>query len=514
MSEAGATAYEDAQWRRLDKRMLAIHPVQEAVRFLPALLAVFLTGRNSERDPWWDWAALALVVAFGVSQWFTTRYRIWNGQIELRKGLLRRTVLATPADRVRTVDVSAPIWHRLLGVARVEVGTAGGAGSERIVLDALAAPEAERLRGELLHRRGWPPATTGPCEAPDPARPEPGSPPEPTPQAEQLLLRLDPSWVRFAPLTTSGMVSALAIWGFGMQYLGGQWDRVESALAAVEALGATLAVVLGLLTALVVVSILAVTAYVLSFWDFRLSRHAGGTLHTRRGLLTTRATSIEEARLRGVELGEPLGLRLAGAARLHAVTTGLRHREVAEGSAWLSPPAPAVVVERTAQAVVGDEQAVAGPLLAHGRGARRRRFTRAVGSCAVLAGIALLGWWRLGLAVPLVVAGCVPLLLAPWLAADRYAALGHLLTARHLVVRAGSLSRRRDVLAREGVIGVVVRESFFQRRAGVATLTATTAAGKQGYAALDLPREQAIELSLALLPATVGQFVEGRAEGR
>ncbi len=143
----------DQQWRRLDARMLLVHPVQEAVRFFPALLVVFFSGRSSGRSGWWDWAILGLIVALGMSRWFTTRYRIWGGQIELRRGLLNRRLLTTPADRVRTVDVTAPVWHRLLGLAKVEIGTAGaGIGAERIVFDALAAPVAARLRGELLHR--------------------------------------------------------------------------------------------------------------------------------------------------------------------------------------------------------------------------------------------------------------------------------------------------------------------------------------------------------------------------
>ena len=145
-----AAEVSDPEFRRLDARMLLVHPVQEAVRLFPALLAVFVTGRTSGRSPWWDVAAFIAVVALGVSRWFTTRYRITGGQIELRTGLLNRKLLATPADRVRTVDVTAPIWHRLLGLARVEIGTASGTPSERIVLDALAAPIAHALRAELL----------------------------------------------------------------------------------------------------------------------------------------------------------------------------------------------------------------------------------------------------------------------------------------------------------------------------------------------------------------------------
>ena len=50
------------------------------------------------------------------------------------------------------------------------------------------------------------------------------------------------------------------------------------------------------LLVLVLVSALAVSAYVLTFWGFRLTRNRLGSLHTRRGLLTTRETSIDPAR--------------------------------------------------------------------------------------------------------------------------------------------------------------------------------------------------------------------------
>lgn len=491
----------DPQWRRLDARMLLVHPVQEAVRFLPALLVVFLSGRSSDRSPWWDLGILAIIVVLGIMRWFTTRYRIWGGQIELRQGLVNRRLLTTPADRVRTVDVTAPIWHRALGLARVEIGTAGGGlGAHRIVLDALAAPVAAQLRGELLHRVATDVATAdGPAGGP-------------VDEPEEVLVRLDPAWVRYAPLTTSGLVSAAAIWGFSAQYIGQVdelHDRVEGAVDRVAALGVGVAALAGFLSALVAVSVLAVSGYVLTYWRFRLTRHTGGTLHISRGLITARATSLEERRIRGVEIGEPLGLRLAGAARLSAATSGLGQEGARSGSDWLTPPAPAEVVDRTAVAVVGDEVAVRGSLLSHGPAARRRRFTRAILPAAVLCAATLLLTRAIDdLPTALVVAGCLPLLASPWLAADRYAALGHALTPRHLIVRSGTFSRRRVVLARDGVIGVTIRESFFQRRAGLATVTATTAVGRQHYDAIDVPVELSTGLAADLLPGPFAELLD------
>ena len=505
----------DPQWRRLDARMLLVHPVQEAVRFLPALLVVFLSGRSSDRSQWWDLGILAIIVVLGIMRWFTTRYRIWGGQIELRQGLVNRRLLTTPADRVRTVDVTAPIWHRALGLARVEIGTAGGGlGAHRIVLDALAAPVAAQLRGELLHRVA---TADGPADVPADAPDSPDAEPRVSvgpavDKPEVVLVRLDPAWVRYAPMTTSGLVSAAAIWGFSAQYIG-QVDelkgRVEGAVDWFASLGVGVAALAGFLLALVTVSVLAMSGYVLTYWGFRLTRHTGGTLHISRGLITARATSLEERRIRGVEIGQPLGLRLAGAARLSAATSGLGQEGARSGSDWLTPPAPAEVVDRTAVAVVGDEVAVRGPLLSHGPAARRRRFTRAILPAAVLcAATLLLTRATDDLPTALVVAGCLPLLASPWLAADRYAALGHALTPRHLIVRSGTFSRRRVVLARDGVIGVTIRESFFQRRAGLATVTATTAVGRQHYDAIDVPVELSTGLAADLLPGPFAELLD------
>ncbi len=175
------------------------------------------------------------------------------------------------------------------------------------------------------------------------------------------LARLDPRWVRFAPFTMSGVLAAAAIFGVGWNLLD-QLNVTPSDVGPVrgfvdhmEQTAIWLLALQVVVTLAALVTALSIGGYLLSYWGFRLTRHAQGSLHITRGLLTTRATSIEERRLRGVELGEPLLLRAVHAARLSGITTGLESRGRADGgSSLLLPPAPLAAAKAVASQILGD----------------------------------------------------------------------------------------------------------------------------------------------------------------
>jgi putative membrane protein len=512
----------DPGWRRLHPRMLLVHPVQEVLRAFPALLGALVAGSRSGNGDRWTLLVLATAVALGIAKWFTTTYRIGSEQVQVRRGLFTRRVTSVPRDRLRTVDVTSHPLHRLLGLARVEVGTGLSDRKEQrgLRLDALGAREAARLRGELLSRSG-----TGHCgagqslagrfaaaDAPAaPTRPE--TDPEMHPETE--LARLRPGWVRFAPFTLSGLVTIGVLAGFVSQRLNeAQLDPAR--FGPLQVLAGRLGeqplwmVLAGAAAGLVVLAIVAsVGGYVLAFWGFRLTRQAGGTLHVSRGLVTTRETTLEERRLRGVEVSEPLLLRLVRGGRCLAIATGLQvGRGTERGGSLLLPPAPLAEARRVAAAVLGRAAPIDAPLVRHGRRAARRRYTRALAAAAVLVAAAAAGWRWLGLFGWLPVLALAGLPVAWALAADRYRNLGHALVDRTLVTAWGSLVRRRCALRTDGIIGWNLRQSFFQRRAGLATLTATTAAGEQHYPVADLPAGTAVRLADEALPGLLTPFLQ------
>jgi putative membrane protein len=146
-------------------------------------------------------------------------------------------------------------------------------------------------------------------------------------------------------------------------------------------------------------------------------------------------------------------------------------------------------------------------LVPHGPRARQRRWVRALTGASVLPGLVVLGAAFLGWAWWLLVPAALSWAVGAWLAHDRYRRLGHALTADHLVLQRDSFRGRRDALQRDGIIGWNMRQTLFQRRAGLVTLTATTAAGKQAYHAVDIPEELAVALADEAVPGLLTAFV-------
>lgn len=494
----------EAEWRRLDPRMLVVLPLRELRPFVPIVLGVALLGGVTRGEGLgWELLTVLVPLVLGVARYLTTRYRVREGRVELRHGLLQRSLRAAQLDRVRTIDVTAGPLHRLLGVATVRIGTGAGADQD-LELDGLRAAEAQQLRQALLDRVESAAAGRARAEGGDPAG-TPGAAPAAPPVPDRLVLRLDPSWARYAPLTSTGFLAAVALLGVVTQAVpDSAWrlDRLPDLAPA--GWGLLVLVVVGVVLGVLLSAVLGVAGYLLTHWAHTLTRTPTQWRLTR-GLLTTRETSVEDARLAGVVVREPLGLRAAGAADLGAIVTGLGGEQ--KGRLTLVPPAPRAVVTDAAGEVLGTRAPAYAALAPHGPAARRRRWVRALGPALALLALVLLLVLLADLPAAWLLPAALPGLPAAALARDRSRALGHALADGHVVARSGSLARRREVLGVGHVIGWTVRDTWFQRRQGLVTLDATTAGGRQRVTVLDVPEAAGLALAGAATPDLLAPFV-------
>jgi putative membrane protein len=460
-------------WHRLSPRMLLVHPVHEVLRQIPLLVGAVVLG-SATGNSWWTVAALAVTIAFGVLRWFTTTYRIETDEVQLRTGVLQRKVVSVPRNRIRSVQTDARLLHQLLGLTVLRVSTGQQAtGDTEFALDAVRAEEVPRLRSILLAD------SLAQADEPGEQQQLPG----------RLLARWHPSWLRYSPLSFTGLAMILAAVGVIYQAgLGAALEHsrlAESGRDAAQRFGVVASVAVVIAVVVFASVALSVLRSLLTFGNLVLRRDAE-VLHLQHGLLRKREHTFDMRRLRGGTLRQPLLVRLLGGARLDAVMTGVAG---AGEASLLLPPCPADTAESVLTELISDLNAVSGPVRGHGSAATRRRWTRglalpavaAVGLAVASAFVAVPAW------APIAVAGLA--VCAALLAADRVRALGHRVDEKWLVARAGSVERRRDCVAAEGIIGWTVRQTFFQRRAGVATLVAATAAGVKHYQVIDVPAE-------------------------
>lgn len=397
-------------WERLAASTVAVTVLTVAggtsVLAVPIVLAIAAGGRyGAAALAWASTGVVLLTVAASMAdllRWRTTSYRLSAERLEVHQGVVVRRRRTLARERIRTVDLSAHPFLRVFGLARLSVGTGNkprswvspevrwALGDEHvIVLDPLPKEDAERLRSELLDR-----PSADPGQA-----------------SEDLLAAGQPGWVHYGPLSVWTLVlagTAVALTFQVADWFGAGGRPVAAALDLADRIGAwpALAVIVAGVVLLGAIARLALHAE--AWWRYRLSR-GSGSLGVRRGLLTTRTLTLDEARVRGAALVQPLGARLSGGARVDVLAIGLGADGItAVLPTTLLPVAPhtdARDVLRRVLPGLGTEHL--DRLRPHPPEALARRLRRAAAASLVLVATAVLtqglwwssGWWAVGLTV-------------------------------------------------------------------------------------------------------------------
>lgn len=520
-ADSAPAATDEVQWQRLSVRVVWVDIVVSLLSLTPTAVAVCGFGVPVTFDALWPLIFIAVLGVTGaisdILRWALTSYRVTTFEIERRTGLFVRRHRTLHRDRVRSVDTAAKLRHRLarLRIVTVGAGQQTGAGESALVLDALSRADAAALRSQLL-------------DAPAPSRVVASASGAPivaetdgitaSPDLQDAAVESVEVFATFRPwLVVYNMFSIWAflmaaglLWGaswflstFGIDLFGfvarlADWD-------AIGRVGVTLLVIAG--AGLLGAIGLGIT-FLLGYWRFELARTRSGErtyLRTRRGLLSTREVNRDESRIRGLTISEPVLWRWMGMADTSIITTGLNLWDAEEPAAIL-PRGPISVARRVARDVFGTANPLEAPLTRHPRAALRRRLWWATALSAIapllLAAPAVTGvipaW------IPWATLGLWPIALGAGVIA--YRALGHTIDGDYLVVRGGLLSRSTSALRRDAVSTIAVRQSVLQRRIGLCTVSAKTAAGWSAYEAPDVPIADGVGFADEAAPGLLDGF--------
>src|SRR5699024_4756636 len=102
-------------------------------------------------------AVLAVLNPLGQAlTYVTVRFRLTEDELQHTSGLLVRRTHRIPLHPIRTVDLTAPLSNRIIGLAVLRVGTGGNTftGGGSVALSGLRRAVALGLRAHLLRRAG------------------------------------------------------------------------------------------------------------------------------------------------------------------------------------------------------------------------------------------------------------------------------------------------------------------------------------------------------------------------
>lgn len=470
---------------------------------VPGILVLVTAGAAG-----WGWELwlMPLAIPFAILslvEYLSFRYRYDAHEMVIRTGFLFRNERHVPYARIQNLHAVQNVFHRLWNVVEVRVET-GGADEPEATMSVLPVSAYEEMRRRVFGER------SEPAEKDEPAAPD------------KVLLQLPPAELMLAGFIQNRGFVVLAA-AFGLLWEVGVMDALAGRMFGEEVSGRGLiravfksllgrggfplggiALTIGALVLLVVVSRLISMGWALvRLHGFRLAR-VGEDLRAEYGLLTRVATTIALRRIQTLTVVQGVLHRPFQRA---AVRVGLAGGGGEEGESktqreWLAPILPRSELPRLLAEVLGERDF---PDLAW-RGFHPRAFRREVKGWIFVAFlvslpfVALLEGWVLLLLAGLIAWGFVA-------ARKTIARMGWAVSDGAVLFRSGWLWRKVTAVRFSQIQAVTVRESPFDRRAGMASVKVDTAGAGELSHRVDipyLPRETARELC-DLLAAQAGR---------
>lgn len=264
--------------------------------------------------------ALLVVGLIGWLTWHYAKFRVADGQIELRKGWLFREHRQVPLERVQAVEISRPLLAQATGLSQVIVQSAGG-GDSHLKLAFLSAGRADEVRRELL-------VLAGRRDEVRPERVDRGTSEEAPGPAAGTSGYLDLDDGREVLRVPNSRLFVATILHGGTIFLGAM--ALVTASVALAAYGSTFEALTGAAIALPALGPLAFGVAVnrvgelLKHGNFRLA-DTGSAVRVQHGLTDKRTTTIPLHRIQAVGMVQPLWWRPLGWWRVKVNVAGIAH---------------------------------------------------------------------------------------------------------------------------------------------------------------------------------------------
>jgi putative membrane protein len=449
---------------------------------------------------------VSAIGAIALLRYWFFRFRLEEDRVLIHQGVLKRTALDLPFDRIQGINVERSLVDRILGLVTIRLDTAGTIVAEgRLPSVSSGMADWLRTRVDGSRRESAGEEDSGAAEIPVSDSPtaadvhrqramEHGQ----TTARDQLLLRLTPAdmfRIGLADRTALVFAGALAILAEAAEpvqrLIGGAVASLWNAMASLGIPGQVFAAAAVVLAIVVVFLLGAVASAFLRHHDFTLWRR-GTAYRTRGGLLTQKEVVVETAKIQQLTLSQNVVMRWFARYRFGALPAGALPMQGADTPSTLEvaqnlgiPLTKAPLAEQLHRELFGAEGNGL-TLVPSNPGFMRvsPHYVRALMIRITVVPVAA------GALAPLLWSGAAGAWLAPlaiwwtgWVVLSGLIALqcwrrrGYLHDEDGLASRRGLIGNRVDAFLFRKVQGVTLRRSPLQRRRGLATVEVHLASG-------------------------------------
>lgn len=120
----------------------------------PVLLLFLFKGESSGKNYWLIFIVIAALIGmlYSIINYFRYYFYLDKDELVIESGVLKRSKLNVPFDRIQTINFEQNIIHRLFDVVRLKIDTAGSSKAE-FKFQAIDSNIANQLRNVLLAKR-------------------------------------------------------------------------------------------------------------------------------------------------------------------------------------------------------------------------------------------------------------------------------------------------------------------------------------------------------------------------
>lgn len=256
-------------------------------------------------------AIIVLIILSSVLSWFRFTYQLEEDQLRIERGIIVRKKRTISKHRIQSIDLSQNVIHRIFGLTKVAIETAGNDSSTDAVLSAISMEDGRMLHDELKYKK----SISGTAS------------PEALEEADIEQKKSDESSLPKRTITLKALIitgSTSASFGILIGLFGAAFSQVEAVIPdqfyndAVR-LALSLGMQIMIIFAIIVILflwVLSILYTVIKDWKFTITRYEK-ELFITRGLLEKKQTTIPLKRIQAVGIKETPLHQLFGFARIY-----------------------------------------------------------------------------------------------------------------------------------------------------------------------------------------------------